>query len=94
MESFHNVYTDKLVDTIAKLKTKKEVYDFFEDLCTIKEILDMSKRLEAAKLLSKGESYHEIISKIGLSSATLSRVNKALNYGTGGYKKIINSTGV
>ena len=92
MESFHNVYTDKLVDTIAKLKTKKEVYNFLEDLCTIKEILDMSKRLEAAKLLSKGESYNEIISKIGLSSATLSRVNKALNYGTGGYKEVIKKT--
>lgn len=92
MESFHNVYTDKLVDTIAKLKTKKEVYNFLEDLCTIKEILDMSKRLEAAKLLYKGESYNEIISKIGLSSATLSRVNKALNYGTGGYKEVIKKT--
>ncbi|MBR1844710.1 MAG: TrpR-related protein YerC/YecD [Lachnospiraceae bacterium] len=92
MESFHNAYTDKLVDTIAKLKTKKEVYNFLEDLCTIKEILDMSKRLEAAKLLSKGESYNEIISKIGLSSATLSRVNKALNYGTGGYKEVIKKT--
>ena len=91
MASFHNVYTDKLMDTIASLKTKKDVYDFLEDLCTIREIQDMSKRLEAAKLLSQGESYNEIISKIGLSSATLSRVNKALNYGTGGYKKIVNN---
>ena len=91
MASFHNGYTDKLVETIVKLKDKKDVYDFLEDLCTIKEILDMSKRLEAAKLLSRGEKYNDIISKIGLSSATLSRVNKALNYGTGGYKKIIES---
>ena len=90
MESFHNAYTDKLVETIAKLKSKKEIYDFLDDLCTIKEMLEMSKRLEAAKLLSKGENYNKIISKIGISSATLSRVNKALNYGTGGYKKAIN----
>lgn len=91
MDSFHNDMTDKLMDTIANLKTKKDCYDFFEDVCTIKEILDMSKRLEAAKLLDKGLSYKEVISKIGLSTATLSRVSKALNYGTGGYKKAIKS---
>ena len=90
MESFHNDLTDKLMDTIAKLKTKKECYDFFDDICTIKEVLDMSKRLEAAKLLSSGMNYKQIISKIDISSATLSRVSRALNYGTGGYKKAIN----
>ncbi len=89
MESFHNDMTDKLMDTISNLNTKKDCYDFFEDVCTIKEILDMSKRLEAAKLLDKGLSYKDVISKIGLSTATLSRVSKALNYGTGGYKKVI-----
>ena len=89
MEGFHNEYTDNLMDTIIKLKTRAECYDFFEDVCTIKEILDMSKRLEAAKLLDKGLNYKDIIEKIGLSTATLSRVSKALNYGTGGYKKAI-----
>ena len=89
MESFHNEFTDKLMDTILELKTKKDCYDFFEDVCTIKEILDMSKRLEAARLLEKGLGYKEVINKIGLSTATLSRVSKALNYGTGGYKKAI-----
>ena len=89
MESFHNELTDKLMDTISKLKTRKDCYDFFEDVCTIKEMLDMSKRLEAAKLLDKGLSYNEVIEKIGISTATLSRISKALNYGTGGYKKVI-----
>lgn len=89
MESFHSDMTDKLMDAIVNLKSKKDCYDFFEDVCTIKEILDMSKRLEAAKLLDKGLSYKEVISEIGLSTATLSRVSKALNYGTGGYKKAI-----
>ena len=89
MESFHSDMTDKLMDTILNLKSKKDCYDFFEDVCTIKEILDMSKRLEAAKLLDKGLSYKEVIAEIGLSTATLSRVSKALNYGTGGYKKAI-----
>ena len=92
MESFHSDLTDKLMDAISKLKTKKECYDFFEDVCTIKEILDMSKRLEAAKLLSEGMNYKQIISKIDISSATLSRVSRALNYGTGGYKKVINNS--
>ena len=89
MESFHNKETDQLFDVISKLKTKKECYEFFEDVCTIKEILDMSKRLEAAKLLSLGENYQNIISKIGLSTATLSRVSRSLHYGTGGYKKVL-----
>lgn len=89
MGSFRNELTEKLMDTIVSLKTKADCYDFFEDVCTIKEIIDMSKRLEAAKLLDKGLSYKEIIDKVGLSTATLSRVNKALNYGTGGYKKAI-----
>lgn len=87
MDTFHNEYTDKLMETISKLNTREDCYSFFEDVCTIKEILDMSKRLEAAKLLSKGLNYNEIINEIGISTATLSRVSKALNYGTGGYKK-------
>lgn len=92
MESFHNEYTDNLMETISKLKTKEECYDFFEDVCTIKEILEMGKRLEAAKLLNMEKSYQDIISEIGLSTATLSRVSKALHYGSGGYKKAINIT--
>lgn len=90
MNNFHNEYTDNLMTTISKLKTVEECYSFFEDICTINEILDMSKRLEAAKLLNNGETYNDIISKIGISTATLSRVSKALNYGSGGYKKILN----
>lgn len=90
MESFHDKYTDELMIAITKLKTVEDCYEFFDDICTIKEVLDMSKRLEAAKLLSKGISYQEIIKEIGISTATLSRVNKALKYGSGGYKKVIN----
>lgn len=89
MANYKNKETDILFETIANLKTKKECYDFFEDLCTINEILDMSKRLSAAVLLDKNESYNEIIKKIGISTATLSRINKSLHYGTGGYKVAI-----
>ena len=81
--------TDYLFEVIARLNSKQECYDFFEDLCTIKEILDMSKRLEAANLLIQNKSYDDIIKKIGISSATLSRVSNSLNYGSGGYKKSI-----
>lgn len=89
MESFHDELTDNLMETISKLKTKEDCYNFFEDVCTIKEILDMAKRFEAAKLLFQKKSYKDIIEKIGISAATLSRVSKALNYGTGGYKMAI-----
>ena len=89
MKSFHNELTDSLMEIISKLNCKEDCYNFFEDVCTIKEIQDMSKRLEAAKLLNKGLNYNEIIKKIGISTATLSRVSKALNYGTGGYLNAI-----
>lgn len=89
MESFHNEFTDKLMDVIVKLKKKEDCYNFFEDLCTIKEMQEMGKRLEAAKLLDKGYSYQDVIKEVKISTATLSRVSKALNYGTGGYKKVI-----
>ena len=91
MANYKNKETDMLFETIANLKTKKECYDFFEDLCTIKEILDMAKRFEAAILLDKNESYNDIIKKIGISTATLSRINKSLQYGTGGYKAAIDN---
>ena len=89
MDSFHNTLTDNLMDEIVKLKNKDSAYKLFEDLCTIKEIQEMSKRLEAAKLLSKDFKYDEIVKKIGISSATLSRVSRALKYGSGGYEKIV-----
>lgn len=89
MGTYHNELTDRLMETICKLKTKEDCYEFFDDVCTIKEVLEMSKRLEAAKLLDKKLSYQEIIEKVGLSTATLSRVSKALNYGAGGYKKVL-----
>ena len=91
MAGYKNKQTDNLFDIISKLKTRQECYDFFEDLCTIKEILDMSKRFEAAVLLDKNESYNDIIKKIGISTATLSRINKSLQYGTGGYKAAIDN---
>ena len=80
---------DRLFQTILNLQTLEECYAYFEDICTIKEILDMSQRLDAAILLSKGLSYQKIAEQVAVSSATIGRVSKCLNYGSGGYKKAI-----
>lgn len=87
--NFRNESTDRLIRSILNLRTIEECYDYFEDLCTIKEILDMAQRLDAAILLSEGASYQQIQSKVKISTATIGRVSKCLNYGTGGYKAAI-----
>jgi len=89
MRNFRSPSTDKLCDAILSLKTREECYEFFEDICTIKEIQDMAQRLEVALLLNEGKNYQEIAAKVNVSTATISRVSKCLNYGSGGYKNII-----
>ena len=89
MGDYHNKSIDNLFKVVSELKTVEECYAFFEDLCTIREIQDMAQRLETAILLSKGENYQNISQKVGVSSATISRVNRCLNYGSGGYKAAI-----
>lgn len=89
MQNYRNESIDNLFNTIKKLNTVEECYNFFEDLCTIKEIQDMAQRFDTALLLDKGESYQVISGKVGVSSATISRVNHCLNYGSGGYRKAI-----
>ena len=78
--------TKRLFQAILNLKDLDECYNFFEDICTIKEIQDISQRLEVAELLSQNISYLEISKKTGASTATISRVNKCLIYGNDGYK--------
>ena len=89
MANFQNESTKRLFDVIANLKDEKECEMFFEDLCTIKEIQDMAQRLETAVLLNSGENYQNISAKVGVSSATISRVNRCLNYGSGGYRSVV-----
>ena len=86
---FRSESVDRLFDTILSLKDWAECYAYFADLCTIKEIQDMAQRLDAAVLLAEGYSYQKIIEKVAISTATIGRVSKCLNYGTGGYKKAI-----
>ena len=78
----------RLFEAIAALKTPEECRLFFQDICTIKEIQDISQRLEVAKLLSQGISYTTICKETGASTATISRVNKCLLYG-GGYRLVL-----
>lgn len=80
---------DRLFESFLKLETLDECYAYFEDLCTIKELNDMAQRLEVAELLAKGTSYQKITEQVDVSTATIGRVSKCLNYGPGGYKTIL-----
>ena len=86
MPHLHNDSVDRLFQTILNLSSIEECYAYFEDLCTIKEVLDMAQRLDTAALLAKGTSYQQICQQVGVSTATVGRVSKCLNYGTGGYR--------
>ncbi len=77
---------DRLFSAILTLKTNEECYMFFEDLCTISELKSMSQRFKVAELLEAGRTCHDISVQTGASTATISRVNRCLVYGTGGYK--------
>ena len=84
-----NENTDELFKAILTLKNIDECYAFFDDLCTVPEIKAMAQRYAVAKMLNDGEIYNKIVDKTGASTATISRVNKCLTYGEGGYKKVI-----
>lgn len=80
---------DELFEAILSLESVEECHQFFEDLCTINEIISLSQRLSVAKKLDEGKTFTAITAETGASSATIGRVNKCLSYGTGGYRKII-----
>ena len=84
-----NETVDALFDAILSLESREECYAFFEDLCTVKEISDMAQRLEAAKLLLGGSTYDQIVKAVEISTATISRINRCIQYGTGGYQSVI-----
>ena len=89
MSDFHSDSMQRLFRAISLLQNEKEAAAFFDDLCTIRELQDMSQRLETAILLDKGRNYQFISAEVGVSTATISRVNRCLSYGPGGYKTII-----
>ena len=89
MDKLHSKSVDRLFQSFLNLNSIEECYAYFEDLCTVKEIKDMAQRLDTAILLSQGCSYQKIAEEVDVSTATIGRVSKCLNYGAGGYKKTI-----
>ena len=79
---------DHLFDAILSLQNKEECYAFFEDVCTVNELLSLSQRFEVAKMLRDQKTYLDIAEKTGASTATISRVNRSLNYGNDGYDMV------
>ena len=86
MDKLHNESTDLLFKSILTLKSIDECYAFFEDICTIKEIQSIAQRVTVAQMLTEGKVYSDIVNETGASTATISRVNRSLNYGNDGYK--------
>ena len=80
---------DRLYEAILTLETPEECYHFFQDLCTIAELRSMEQRFEVATLLNEGMIYNDILEKTGASSATISRVNRSLLGGAGGYESVL-----
>ena len=81
--------SDQLYKAILMLKDEQECYDFFQDLCTVSELRSMEQRFEVASLLDDGMIYNDILERTGASSATISRVNRSLIYGSGGYESVL-----
>ena len=89
-KKFKNENTDFLVKCIMQLKTEEECYDFFEDLCTLNEFHSMAQRCVVAKMLTEKKIYNDIVAETGASTATISRVNRSLQYGADGYDTVFN----
>jgi len=90
MKNYRNESLEILVKALLSLETEEECYSLLDDLCTVKELQDLSQRFETAVLLSEGMNYLQIAEMAGTSSATISRVNRCLQYGSGGYARVIN----
>lgn len=90
IKKIKNEAVDSLFDAILTLESKEECYSFFEDLCTVNELLSLSQRFEVASMLRDKRTYLEIAEKTGASTATISHVNRSLNYGSDGYELVFN----
>lgn len=87
--NIHNERMDQLLDGILSLQNREEAYRFFEDLCTVNELESLSQRFEVAGMLRGDHTYQHIAQTTGASTATISRVNRCLNYGTDGYDMVL-----
>lgn len=87
-------YLDDLFAAILTLETEEECYNFFEDLCTVLELRSLSQRYQVAKMLNEGHVYSDIVAETGASTATISRVNRSINYGSEGYSVVFDRLGL
>ena len=87
-KNLHSEAMDQYFDAILSLKNREECYSFFKDICTVNEMLSLSQRFDVGVRLLKGQTYQEISEATGASTATISRVNRSLNYGSDGYQLI------
>ena len=92
MKTDHSQRINNFYKALLTLRTPEECDKFFEDICTVKELQDISQRFEVAMMLDRGKVYTEIAAETGASTATISRVNRCYNYGSGGYKLAIERT--
>lgn len=91
-KNVHTEAVDQLFEAVLSLQNKEECYRFFEDVCTVNELLSLSQRYEVAKMLREEKTYLDIAEKTGASTATISRVNRSLNYGNDGYDMVFART--
>ena len=87
-KTVHTEAVKHLFEAVLQLENVEECYQFFEDVCTINELLSLSQRFEVAKMLTENKTYLEIAKQTGASTATISRVNRSLNYGNDGYQMV------
>ena len=93
-KNVHTEAVNHLFDAILSLDNKEECYRFFEDVCTVNELLSLSQRYEVARMLRAQKTYLDIAEKTGASTATISRVNRSLNYGNDGYDMVFERVSV
>ena len=91
-KGLHSASVAKFFDAVLSLENKEECYQFFEDVCTVKELTAIAQRVEVAKMLREERTYLDIAKETGASTATISRVNRSLNYGTGGIDMVLERT--
>ena len=89
-QGLHSAAVNQLFDAVLSLENKEECYQFFEDVCTVKELSAIAQRLEVAKMLRDERTYMDIAKETGASTATISRVNRSLNYGNEGFDMVLN----
>ncbi len=89
VEEIRNELTEQLFDAVLALENKDECYSFFRDIATVGEIESLSQRFEVARMLRQGVTYEKIVEETGVSTATISRVKRALEYGEGGYEILL-----